>query len=39
VDDGLHHDERQHSATLFPFLAPTDQASGAQNEQDKAIYK
>lgn len=24
VDDGLHHDERQHSASVFPFLAPPD---------------
>ncbi len=24
VDDGLHHDERDHSATTFPFLAPPD---------------
>jgi hypothetical protein len=32
VDDGLHHDERQHSATMFPFLAPPDQASGGENE-------
>jgi len=24
VDDGLHHDEREHSATRFPFLAPPD---------------
>jgi hypothetical protein len=22
VDDGLHHDEHEHSATIFPFLAP-----------------
>ncbi len=22
VDDGLHHDEEQHSASVFPFLAP-----------------
>ncbi len=22
VDDGLHHDEREHSSTTFPFLAP-----------------
>jgi hypothetical protein len=21
VDDGLDHDEREHSATVFPFLA------------------
>ena len=22
IDDGLHHDERDHSASVFPFLAP-----------------
>jgi hypothetical protein len=29
VDDGLHHDEREHSATAFPFLAPPDTTSVA----------
>jgi hypothetical protein len=27
VDDGLAHDEREHSATVFPFLAPPDAKS------------
>jgi Domain of unknown function (DUF4331) len=29
MNDGLHADERQHSASDFPFLAPPDQASAA----------
>jgi hypothetical protein len=28
VDDGLDHDENQHSATVFPFLAAPDATSG-----------
>jgi hypothetical protein len=39
VDDGLHHDERQHSATVFPFLAPPEEGSGAADEKDKASYQ
>jgi hypothetical protein len=27
VDDGVEHDDRQHSATVFPFLAPPDAKS------------
>jgi hypothetical protein len=27
VDDGVHHDEREHSATVFPFLAAPDTKS------------
>jgi hypothetical protein len=27
IDDGLHHDERQHSASVFPFLALPDAAT------------
>jgi len=27
VDDGVEHDEREHSATVFPFLAPPDARS------------
>jgi len=38
VDDGLHHDERQHSATVFPFLAPPEGAAAA-DEQVKASYQ
>jgi hypothetical protein len=30
VDDGLDHDEREHSATVFPFLAAPDPASAAK---------
>jgi hypothetical protein len=30
VDDGLEHDEREHSATVFPFLAAPDPASAAK---------
>lgn len=29
VEDGLHHDEREHSAAIFPFLAPPDTTSVA----------
>jgi hypothetical protein len=39
VDDGLHHDEQQHSASMFPFLAPPERASGAEHEQGRAIGK
>lgn len=28
VDDGVGHDERAHSATVFPFLAPPEAGSG-----------
>jgi hypothetical protein len=35
VDDGLHHDERQHSATVFPFLAPPEGASHATPGQSR----
>jgi hypothetical protein len=27
VDDGVHHDDREHSATVFPFLAAPDAKS------------
>jgi hypothetical protein len=30
VDDGLDHDEREHSATVFPFLAAPDPTSTAK---------
>jgi len=38
VDDGVHRDERAHSATAFPFLAPPD-AQGAGNKQAGTAYK
>src|ERR1700730_9724236 len=31
VDDGLDHDEREHSTTVFPFLAAPDAKSVTQN--------
>jgi hypothetical protein len=30
VSDGLDHDEREHSATVFPFLAAPEQTPGAK---------
>jgi hypothetical protein len=30
VDDGLDHDEREHSTTVFPFLAALDAKSVTQ---------
>jgi hypothetical protein len=39
VDDGLHQDERQHSATVFPFLAPPEEGATAASEHAKASYQ
>jgi hypothetical protein len=39
VDDGVHHDERVHSATVFPFLAAPDAAVHTGNKQPGAAYK
>jgi hypothetical protein len=33
VDDGVHHDERVHSATVFPFLAPPDAQAYPGNQR------
>lgn len=30
IDDGLDHDEREHSSTVFPFLAPPDAAAASE---------
>jgi hypothetical protein len=29
VDDGIHHDDREHSTTVFPFLAPPNAENAA----------
>jgi hypothetical protein len=39
VDDGVHHDERVHSATVFPFLAPPDAQAYPGNQRQGAAYK
>jgi hypothetical protein len=39
VDDGVHHDERVHSATVFPFLAPPDAQAYRGNPGPGAAYK
>jgi len=39
VDDGVHHDERVHSATVFPFLAAPDAQAHPGNKQDGTAYK
>jgi hypothetical protein len=39
VDDGVHRDERVHSATVFPFLAAPDAAAYPGNKQPGAAYK
>jgi hypothetical protein len=33
VDDGVHHDERVHSATVFPFLAAPDAQAYPGNQR------
>ena len=35
-DDGLDHDEREHSASLFPFLAAPDAKAGKTKSSDPA---
>lgn len=35
-DDGLDHDDREHSASLFPFLAPPGAGSAKTNSPDTA---
>jgi Domain of unknown function (DUF4331) len=39
VDDGVHHDERVHSTTEFPFLAPPDSASYPGRKQQGAVRR
>jgi hypothetical protein len=39
VDDGVHRDERVHSATVFPFLAPPDAQVHPADKRDGAAYK
>jgi hypothetical protein len=39
VDDGVHRDERVHSATVFPFLAAPDAQAYPGNEQNGTAYK
>jgi hypothetical protein len=39
VDDGVHRDERVHSATVFPFLAAPDAQAYPGNEQNGTADK
>jgi len=39
VDDGVHRDERVHSATVFPFLAAPDGNTRPDGKQEGSAYK
>jgi Domain of unknown function (DUF4331) len=39
VDDGVHRDERVHSATVFPFLAAPDAQGYPGNKQNGGTYR
>jgi len=39
VDDGVHRDERVHSATIFPFLAAPDTQEGGTAKGQESAYQ
>ena len=39
IDDGLHHDEREHSTTVFPFLAPPSDVTDRKDGNQEPSYQ